>query len=156
LDEDKNECGKTNEDKITAKSIYQISLAVIESDVIIRFTTTSNSPILLCVDEKQGDEPHRTFIRRLIQERNLTSLFPNTDNILPMYLSLICSYCNGERSFSKLKRSKNELRPSLSQQRVRHFFVKPLLSYNSPVARGLFEPSTDSASLLVEMKKNFK
>jgi len=48
LDEDKNECGKTNEHKVTSKSSYQISVAVIESDVNVRFTTTSNSLILLC------------------------------------------------------------------------------------------------------------
>jgi len=32
LDEDKNECGETNETKITSKSSYQINVAVIESD----------------------------------------------------------------------------------------------------------------------------
>jgi len=32
LDGDKNECGKTNEAKITSKSSYQIGVAVIKSD----------------------------------------------------------------------------------------------------------------------------
>jgi len=32
LDEDKKECGKTSEAKITLMSSYQISVAVIESD----------------------------------------------------------------------------------------------------------------------------
>jgi len=32
LDEDKTECSKTNEAKITSKSSYQISVPVIESD----------------------------------------------------------------------------------------------------------------------------
>jgi len=52
-----------------SKSSYQISVAVIESDTSVRFTTTSNSLILLCVHEKQGDESHETFIHRLIQEK---------------------------------------------------------------------------------------
>ena len=44
----------------------------------------------------------------------------------------------------------------LFQSRVRHF-CKTLQSYNSPAprARELFKPSTDLASLLVEMEKNF-
>jgi len=33
---DKNECGKTNEAKITSKSSYQISVAVIESDANVK------------------------------------------------------------------------------------------------------------------------
>jgi len=53
LDKDKNECGKTNEDKIMSKSSYEISVDVIESDANVRFTTTSNSLILLCVHENR-------------------------------------------------------------------------------------------------------
>ena len=34
---DKNECGKTNEAKITSKSSYQISVAAIESDANVKF-----------------------------------------------------------------------------------------------------------------------
>jgi len=120
LDEGKNECGKTNEDKITSKCSYQISVAAIQSDVNVRFTTTRNPLILFCVHEKQGDESHETFIHRLIQERNLISLFPNTDIILRIYLSLMYSNCSGGRSFFKLKRIKNELRSSTSQQRLNH------------------------------------
>jgi len=89
LDEDKNECGKTNEDKIMSKSSSEISVDVIESDANVRFTTTSNSLILLC-PRKQGDEWQETFIHRLIQERNLISLFPNTHIILRIYLSFKC------------------------------------------------------------------
>jgi len=44
--------------------------------------------VKLCVDEKQGDEAHETFIYRLIQERILISLFPNIAIILRIYLCL--------------------------------------------------------------------
>jgi len=45
----------------------------------------------------------------------------------------------------------------LFKSRVRHFFCKALQSYNSPAARAreLFKPSTDLASLLVEIEKTF-
>jgi len=41
------------------------------------------------------------------------------------------------------------------QSRMRHFSCRTLQSYNSPVdwARELFKPSTDSASLVVKIKK---
>jgi len=41
LDEDKNECGKTNEAKITSKSSYQISVAVIESDANVNVSISA-------------------------------------------------------------------------------------------------------------------
>jgi len=47
------------------------------------------------------------YINNLIQERNLISLFPDINIILHIYLSLMCSNCNGGRLFSKLKRIKN-------------------------------------------------
>jgi len=45
--------------------------------------------VKLCVGEKHGDEAHETFMHRLIQERNLTSHFPNTAIILHRYISLL-------------------------------------------------------------------
>jgi len=77
-----------------------------------------NSLILLCVNEKQGDESHEPFMHQLIQERNLISLFPNIAIILLICLCLMCSNSSGEKSFSKLKQIKNELRSPVSQQRL--------------------------------------
>jgi len=82
----------------------------------------------LCVNEKQGDETHETFMHRLNQERSLTSLFPTIAIILRRYLCLMCSNSSGERSFSKLKRIKNELRSSKSQQRLNHLSLMSIES----------------------------
>jgi len=51
--------------------------------------------------------------------------------------------------------SKNLFEPFESSKS--QFFCKALHSYNLPAARAreLFKPSTDSANLLVEIKKNF-
>jgi len=54
--------------------------------------------------------------------------FSNIDIILRMYLCLMCSNCSGGRSFSKLKQIKNELRSSMSQQRLNHLLLMSIES----------------------------
>jgi len=44
LDEDKNECGETNEAKITSKSSYQVGVAASESDANVN---VSKPPAIL-------------------------------------------------------------------------------------------------------------
>uniref|UniRef100_H2YAF9 TTF-type domain-containing protein n=1 Tax=Ciona savignyi TaxID=51511 RepID=H2YAF9_CIOSA len=53
-----------------------------------------------------------------IEIQNLMSAFPNVSVVLRIYLCLMISNCSGERSFSVLKRVKNHLRSSMSQQRL--------------------------------------
>ena len=51
---------------------------------------------------------------RLIVANNMEIVFPNTWIALRIYLSLVISFCSGERSFSKLRRIKNELRSCMT------------------------------------------
>ena len=51
------------------------------------------------------------------QMYKLESAFPNVNIALCIYLSLMVTNCSGERSFSKLKRIKNEQRTSLGQDK---------------------------------------
>ena len=44
--------------------------------------------------------------------------FPNVEAILRLFLSVMVTNCSGERSFSRLKRIKNELRATMSQKRL--------------------------------------
>lgn len=44
--------------------------------------------------------------------------FPNVEAILRLFLSLMVTNCTGKRSFSKLKRIKNYLRTTMSQERL--------------------------------------
>ena len=53
---------------------------------------------------------------------------------LRIYLSLMVSYCSGERSFSKLKRIKNELRNRIEQDRLNSLSI---MSIESDVLRQL-------------------
>ena len=44
--------------------------------------------------------------------------FPNVSVVFRRYLCLMISICSGERSFSVLKRAKNQLRSSVIQKRL--------------------------------------
>jgi hypothetical protein len=57
---------------------------------------------------------------RLITENNLQHCFPNIEIALRIYLCLMVTNCSGERSFSKLKRIKNEQRSTMGQGRLNH------------------------------------
>ena len=46
--------------------------------------------------------------------------FPNVLIAMRIYLSLMSSNCTGERSFSKLKRIKDDLRSTMGQERLTH------------------------------------
>ena len=54
----------------------------------------------------------------LIKKNKLELLFLNVNIALRIYLSLMVTNCSGERSFSKLKRIKNEQRTSLGQDKL--------------------------------------
>ena len=57
---------------------------------------------------------------RLIVDNSFGSCFPNVEIALKIYLTLMVTNCSGERSFSKLKRIKNEVRVSMGQTRLSH------------------------------------
>jgi hypothetical protein len=57
-------------------------------------------------------------IYRLLMDNNLETLFPNTFIAYCIYLSLMISNCSGERSFSVLKRIKNQVGSCMTQTRL--------------------------------------
>ncbi|CAB3989665.1 zinc finger MYM-type 1-like [Paramuricea clavata] len=87
---------------------------------------------------------------RLLLENNLETVFPNTVIALRIYLSLMISNCSGERSFSKLKLIKNQLRSCMTQKRLKSLI---LLSIKSDLLR-----SIDMSSIINEfaLKKSRK
>ena len=54
----------------------------------------------------------------IIMKDGIKSAFPNVEVVLRMFLSLMVTNCTGERSFSQLKRIKNELRSTMKQDRL--------------------------------------
>ena len=55
---------------------------------------------------------------RLIVADNMETVFPNTVILFQIYLSLMISNCSGERSFSKLKLLKSQVRSCMVQKRL--------------------------------------
>ena len=53
-----------------------------------------------------------------LKKNEWTQTFPNVDIALRIYLCMMTSNCNGERSFSRLKRIKNELRSTMEHDRL--------------------------------------
>lgn len=60
--------------------------------------------------------------------------FPNVEIALRIFLSMMVTNCSGERSFSKLKRIKNELRTTMIQERLT---CLSLMSIESDILRGI-------------------
>ena len=71
---------------------------------------------------------------RLIVANNMEIVFPNTWIALRIYLSFMISNCSGERSISKLRRIKNELRSCMTQTRLNSL---TLLSVESEILRNI-------------------
>lgn len=77
-------------------------------------------------------EPHQSAesvelrMYKLITGANLQTVFPNIEVGLRIYLCLMVTNCSGERSFSKLKRIKNELRSTMHQERLNRLTLMSL------------------------------
>ncbi|KAK4885038.1 hypothetical protein RN001_001309 [Aquatica leii] len=55
----------------------------------------------------------------LLKSNNLVETFPNVEIAFRIFLSLMVTNASGERSLSKLKLIKNELRNSMCQERLK-------------------------------------
>ena len=80
------------------------------------------------------DESQAVWMYKIIIDSNMIECFPNVETGLRLYLSLMISNCSGERSFSLLKRVKNFLRSTMSQDRLT---ALSLLSIESEILRSL-------------------
>ncbi|KAJ8875731.1 hypothetical protein PR048_023630 [Dryococelus australis] len=76
---------------------YPVDLEEILGEELLHFTELLKTELLIS----------------LITENSLECCFPNVETALRMYLSLMVTNCTGERSFSKLKRIKNELKTTM-------------------------------------------
>ncbi|XP_065664586.1 zinc finger MYM-type protein 1-like [Hydra vulgaris] len=64
------------------------------------------------------DEHSFTEFYSTLKRDHLESTFPNIEISLRIFLSMMVSNCTGERSFSKLRLIKNELRSTMLQERL--------------------------------------
>ena len=63
-----------------------------------------------------------------ILKTNVISSFPNVTTALRIYLSLMCTNCSGERSFSRLALLKNKLRTTMSEDRLNYLAIMSIES----------------------------
>ena len=55
---------------------------------------------------------------QIIKQEKIQAAFPNVETIFRLFLCLMVTNCSGERSFSRLKRIKSDLRSTMSQERL--------------------------------------
>lgn len=60
----------------------------------------------------------RKLLIRALKQNKIEDTFPNVEIALRIFLSMMVTNCSGERSFSKLKLIKNELRSTMLQERL--------------------------------------
>ena len=60
---------------------------------------------------------HQDLYQEIFND-HVQSVFPNVEAILRMFLSMMIANCSGERSFSQLKRIKNEFRTTMTQDKL--------------------------------------
>ena len=63
-----------------------------------------------------NEEHTEAAMYELIFARDIEDVFPNTEVVLRIYMSIMATNCSGERSFSKLKLIKDDHRSTMSQQ----------------------------------------
>ncbi|CAM1299667.1 Uncharacterised protein r2_g959 [Pycnogonum litorale] len=61
---------------------------------------------------------HQNLYYQVVFHDHVQTAFPNVESILRMFLSMMIANCHGERSFSQLKRIKNEFRTTMSQDKL--------------------------------------
>uniref|UniRef100_A0A8C5GFL1 TTF-type domain-containing protein n=1 Tax=Gouania willdenowi TaxID=441366 RepID=A0A8C5GFL1_GOUWI len=90
---------------------------------------------------------------QIVQRNGLQTTFPNVFVALRLFLTLPVSNCEGERSFSQLKRIKNELRTTMGQKRLS---ALSLMAIESELVRELdFEDLICNFAKKKTRKKNF-
>ena len=98
--------------------MYPKDLELRLSEELSQFTELLKSRLSSNISET--DVPVELQYHRLLSENSSDVCFPNLDIALRIYLSMMITNCGAERSFSKLKRIKNELRTSTGKQRLNY------------------------------------
>ena len=96
--------------------VYKDDLEQCFGNELVQFVAFSNE--FLKDADDNIDKEH--FLYKLIIDKRVKCSFPNVEIALRMYLILLVTNCSGERSFSKLKYTKNRLRTTMTNERVTH------------------------------------
>lgn len=97
---------------------YPNDLEVDLVDEMLQFSKLLSTPLFESVGGSEDTVPLEMDLFQLISRHSIQSTFPNVTVALNIYLCMMVSNCSGERSFSKLKIIKNELRNTMNQRRL--------------------------------------
>lgn len=124
-------------------SAYQADLNRDFPDELVQFRAFAST---------EQDKTPANMLQFILRQKIL-STFPNVYVALRLFLTLPVSNCEGERSFSKLKRIKNELRTTMTQKRLS---ALSLMAVESELVRDMaFEDIIQEFSKKKSRKKNF-
>lgn len=96
-------------------------MSIYKTDVDSDILKNELTQFLFFCKEENVSGPNDMY--SLISKFDLKSTFPNIEIILRIFLTVPISNASGERSFSVLKRFKNYLRNSLSQEHLSEFSI---------------------------------
>ncbi|KAL5237620.1 hypothetical protein ACI65C_005030 [Semiaphis heraclei] len=99
-----------------------------------QFLSFSSTSLSLITTNENKNKNILLNMYKMTIDLNVTESFPNIERLLRLYLSLMCTNCTGERSFSRLKLLKNVLRSSLSQNNLQNLGI---LSIESEFVKSL-------------------
>ena len=95
---------------------YQFDLEISLTDELVQFAFLMRTPLGAQLRDKNASKEINMY--NLLIEQDFVSTLPNIEVALRLYLCLMVSNCSGERTFSQLKRIKNELRSTMGQNRL--------------------------------------
>ena len=97
---------------------------VIECALLVRFQVVEKwiSNITKCVHRKRVSHCQKFLVEHLKKE-SVKRLIPNIAKLLRIYFTIPVTTATAERSFSTLRRVKNYLRSSMTQQRLNHCLI---------------------------------
>ena len=116
-------------------STYKNDLEESLTDELVQFSSLLRTPIVKqsCYSLKEEASKELNMFCLIVQH-DLVSIFPNVEVVLRIYLSMMVSNCSGERTFSKLKRIKNEVRSTMGETRLNFLSI---MSIESDILRDL-------------------
>ena len=116
-------------------STYKNDLEESLTDELVQFSSLLRTPIVKqsCYPLKEEASKELNMFCLIVQH-DLVSIFPNVEVVLRIYLSMMVSNCSGERTFSKLKRIKNEVRSTMGETRLNFLSI---MSIESDILRDL-------------------
>ena len=107
---------------------YPVDLENSLEGELLQFSALIQSFGTCDADNNESKQCKEITMYLLLKNRDIMQTFPNVEIVLRIYLCMLVSNCTGERSFSTLKRIKNELRNKTSQDRLNMLSLASLLS----------------------------